>query len=128
MTASRLLTLIAAAGLCAAAGAQDRIAPNPNERVVPAGRATAAEPSHAAERAGAPAPATEAPARTAGHAIPMGLGSFGGVSSTQSPTLEGAMGSGSRIPGTKIVRKVCPPGLQNRDGNCVPPMDDIMQR
>jgi hypothetical protein len=128
MTTHRLLTLVAAASLCIAAGAQERITPNPQERVVPIGRSTAAEPMHANEMGAAPAPATEAPARSTGHSIPMGLGSFGGVSSTQSPTLEGAMGSGARIPGTKLIRKVCPPGLQNRDGNCVPPVEDIMGR
>jgi hypothetical protein len=124
MTSSRLLTFIAAATLCLAAGAQERIAPNANERVVPAGRATAAEGARANEMGAAAA--TEAPARSAGHGLLMGRGSFGGVSSTQSPTLEGAVGSGARIPGTTIVRKTCPPGLQNRDGNCVPPIEGIM--
>lgn len=126
MDRTRLLASIAAASLCIAAGAQERITPNPNERVVPVGRTTAAEPAHASERGAAP-PAAEPAARSAGHTISMGLGSFGGVSSTQSPTLEGAVGSGARIPGTRIARKACPPGLQNRDGNCVPPIDEIMR-
>lgn len=110
------------------AGAQERA--DPNVRAAPSVKAGVSEPTRAATAemgANAAAPAAT-PSTAPMHAIPMGMGggSFGGVSSTASPTLEGAMGSGARIPGTRIMRKTCPPGMQNRDGNCVPPIEGIM--
>ena len=139
MANHRLLTFIAAALVSATAAAQERgplgspatsatpaaAAPSSPSAATPAIRTAPSEPMRANADA-PPTPATADPRRAPPLAI-MGAGSFGGVSATTSPTLEGAMGSGARIPGTRAVRKVCPPGLENRDGNCVAPASAIMR-
>ena len=129
MRVHQLLACALAAALGAAA-AQERV-DAPAARAAPSARTGVSEPMRAGTaEMGAPPATTAEPAATAPmRAIPIGMGggSFGGVSSTLSPTLEGAVGSGNLIPGTRTMRKTCPPGLQNRDGNCVPPIDGIMQ-
>jgi hypothetical protein len=139
MAIHRLLTFIAAGLVSITAAAQERgplgspatpaapaaAAPSSPSAATPALRTAPSEPMRANADA-PPTPATADPRRAPPLAI-MGAGSFGGVSATTSPTLEGAMGSGARIPGTRAVRKVCPPGLENRDGNCAPPIEGIMR-
>lgn len=42
-------------------------------------------------------------------------------------TLDSVVNSGAPMGGSKVPRKVCPPGLFNRDGNCVAPAGGIMR-
>ncbi len=41
--------------------------------------------------------------------------------------LEAVMNTGGPMGQSRMLRKVCPPGLENRDGNCVAPASAIMR-
>lgn len=93
-------------------------------------RSAPSRPSVASTPSTAGAPMTVAPPPTAGVDRPptvlLGSGSFGPASGGAG--LEGALNSGSPPMYQRRAgpRKVCPPGLENRDNVCVAPVGSIL--
>lgn len=99
--------------------------PGSTGRATPSTPATAATP--AAVSATPPAMSGE-PRRPS--ALSMPVDPRGGTWEGTAPptaTLDSVVNSGAPMGGSKVPRKVCPPGLLNNGGNCVAPASGIMR-
>lgn len=101
------------------------VAPGSTGRATPSTPSTAATPGAVSTTAPAMSGDTRRPSALSMPVDPRG-GSWEGVA-PPTATLDSVVNSGVPMGGSKVPRKVCPPGLFNNGGNCVAPASGIMR-
>ena len=101
----------------------------PSVPTAPSRPATAATPGEAAAAPGdaAPAPALARSAPSALAIDPKGEGWGTPVVPQVGTGFENILNSGAPVGRSRVPRKVCPPGLESRDGVCVAPPSQILR-